>query len=445
MESLVVITNSTVSGEEDQSPSDSIHGPYSLKEATDGLQFIYNFTDSQYSQSTSTDGPFLIHNSTDGPYSGNKSIYFIHNSSNSAYPQNKTLDSPYTVSNLINDSDANINFSDPLHSNFTQYTGFAIDFNTSFTESWTSLSNSTEGHSSISLAFEIIPPLVVAIGILGNILSLCVLSRKKFRNLSVSVYLRGLTVADVSSLLISNSFLNLLEKTAGNFMRASQDWACKIFIWLHLSLPWISSWLLVCISVERAIVVYAPHKAKRLCTTTKAYIVTTFMYLLFLLSNIHAFFKYDIHSGNCNPVDKIYHNAVGGVAISLFSVVPALFIVICNFVIVCTLVKMSRVQKTMSHDKSASKDSKKLTRMLVMNCFFFLILTLPHNMIIMFDDQAAIDINIKRAMYELTSLNHAINFFLYVLCGSLFRKELFHMLTCAKTEPVSSGKSVPSA
>ena len=65
MESLVGLTNSTVSGEEDQSPSDSIHGPYSLKEATDGLQFIYNFTDSSYSQSTSTstDDPFLIHNS----------------------------------------------------------------------------------------------------------------------------------------------------------------------------------------------------------------------------------------------------------------------------------------------------------------------------------------------------------------------------------------------
>ena len=438
MESLVGLTNSTVSGEEDQSPRDSIHSPYSLKEAADGLQFIYNFTDNQYSESTSTDGPFLIHNSTDGPYSGNKSIYFIHNSSNSAYPQNKTLDRPYTVSSLMNTPHTNTNFSDPLQSNFTNYTGFANDLNTSFefTESWTSLSNSTEGSSSISVAFEIIPPLIVAIGIIGNILSLCVLSRKKFRNLSVPVYLRGLAVADVSSLLISNSFLNLLEKTTGNYMRSSQDWACKIFNWLHLSFSWISSWLVVCISVERVIVVYTPHKAKRLCTTTKAYKVTTFIYLLFLVSNIHAFFKYDIHAGNCGPVDEIYNVALGGVSIALFSIVPGLVIVVCNLVIVCTLIKMSRVQK--SHDKLASKDSKNLTVMLVINCLFFLILTSPYNMINKFSDQAAINKNIILAMYQLASSNHAINFFLYVICGSLFRKELFCMLTCAKT-------SVPSA
>ena len=445
MDSLVGLTNSTVSGEENQSPSDSFHGPYSLKEATDGLQFIYNFTDSSYSQSTSTDDPFLIHNSTDDPYSGKKSIYLIHNSSNSAYPQNKTLDRPYTVSSLMNTPDTN--FSDPLQSNFTNYTGFANDFNTSFTESWTSLSTSTEGSYSIPVAFEIIPPLIVAIGIIGNILSLCVLSRKKFRNLSVSVYLRGLAVADVSSLLISHSFLNLLEKTTGNYMRDFQGWACKIFIWLHLSLPWISSWLVVCISVERVIVVYTPHKAKRLCTTTKAYMVTTSLYLFILLGNVHSFFKYDIHVGYCSPVEEIYYVALVGVAIALTSIAPFLVIVVCNLVIVCTLIKMSKVQKALSHDKSSSQNSKNLTVMLVLNCILFLILTSPYNIVLMvyfFSDKAKFDLNFINVTYELAFSNHAINFFLYVICGSLFRKELLYMLKCAEKELASSERSVSS-
>ena len=295
------------------------------------------------------------------------------------------------------------------------------------------------------MVFEIITSLIVGIGIIGNIRSLCVLSRTKFRKLSVSVYLRGLAVADFFTLLVSDTFLYFLEKTAGNYMRDSQGWACKIFIWLHLSLPWVSSWLVVCISVERAIVVYIPHKAKTLCTTTKAYIVTSLMYLLFLLGNIHVFFKFDIRDGYCNLVDKIYDVALGGVSIALYSIVPALVIVICNLVIVCTLIKMSRVQKTMSHDKSASLKNKNLTVMLVMNCIFFLILTSPLNIITMLGDQVAINKQIIRAIYELSSLNHTINFILYVICGSLFRKELFRMLTCAKTEPVSSERSVPSA
>ena len=467
-ESPAGFTNSTISGEEEQSLSDSTHGSYSLSGSTYDVHFIHNSTDGPYSQTTSTDGPSLKNNFTDGQYSVNKfpdGLYFIHNSTNRPYPQNKSTDSPYLmtnflgdsfpstpstdshypISNLASDSHSHMNFSDTLYSNATNLTTFDNDFNTSFREGWTSPTNSTEGSYSMSVAFEIISPLIVAIGIIGNILSLCVLSRKKFRKLSVSVYLRGLAVVDLSTLLVSDTLLHLLEKTTGNYMRDSQGWACKINIWLTLSLPWISSWLLVCISVERVIVVYIPHKAKRLCTTTKAYMVTSFMYLLFLLSNIHAFFMYDIHAGHCVHLDKIYYDVLGGVAITLYSIVPGLVIVICNLIIVRTLIIMSRVQKTMSHDKSASQNSKNLTVMMVTNCVFFLILTSPYNMITTFTDTAAINDNIIFAMFELACLNHAINFFLYVLCGSLFRKELFRMLTCAKTEQVSSGRSVPSA
>ena len=459
-------TNSTITGEEDQSLSDSTHGSYSLSGSTDGVHFIHNSTDSPYSQTTSTGGSSLKNYFPDSQNSVNRfpdGLYVIHNSTNRPYPQNKSTDSPYLlnnfsgdlfpstlsteshypISNLTSDSHSHINFSDTLFSNATNLTTFDNDFNTSFREGWTSPTNSTEG--SYSVAFEIIPPLIVAFGIIGNTLSLCVLSRKKFRKLSVSVYLRGLAVVDLSTLLVSDSFLYLLEKTAGNYVRDSQGWACKINIWLSLALPWISSWLLVCISVERVIVVYIPHKAKKLCTTNKAYMVTTFMYLLFLLGNIHAFFKNDIHAGHCVPLDEIYYVALGGVSIALYSIVPGLVIVICNMVIVCTLIKMSRVQKTMSHDKSASQNSKNLTVMLVMNCLFFLILTSPYNIISIVSYKVAVNENIIFAMYELANLNHAINFFLYVLCGSLFRKELFRMLTCAKTEPVSSGRSVPSA
>ena len=462
MGSLADFRNSTVSGEEDQSLSDSTHGPYSLSGSTDGLHFIHNSTDSPYSQTAYTDGPSLKNNLTNSQYSENKStdgLYFIQNSPNKLFHLNKSTDSPsllnnfsddffpttlstvspYPISNLTGDSHPHINFSDSPYSISTNWTTFDNDFNMSFT-----LTNSTEGSYTTPVVFEIISSLIVGIGIIGNILSLCVLTRKKFRKLSVSVYLRGLAVSDFFTLLVSNTFLYFLEKTAGNYMRDSQGWACKIFIWLHLSLPWVSSWLLVCISVERVIVVYIPHKAKKLCTSTKAYIVTSLIYLLFLIGNIHVFFKYDIHAGYCNLVDKIYNVALGGVAIALYSILPALVIIICNLVIVCTLMKMSRAQKTMSHDKSASHNNKNLTVMLVINCIFFLILTSPFNIILMFIDQVAINVHIIYALYELSSLNHTINFILYIICGSLFRKELFCMLTCAKPEPVSSGRSVPS-
>ena len=368
-------------------------------------------------------------------------------SSDGDYPLTNSTDGDYPITNITAASYSLIGSSDALYTNSTSFANFTNDLNISSTESGVNVTNSTEESYSLPVAFDIIPPLIVAIGTIGNILSLCVLSRRKFKNLSVSVYLRGLAIADFFTLLVSNSFVNLLEKTTRNDTRSLQDWACKIFAWLHSSLPWISSWLVVCISVERVIVVYIPHKAKKLCTTTKAYMVTTFVYFFFLLGHIHAFLKYDINAGYCGPVDQVYYISLVGVALALYSVVPLLVIVICNILIVCTLIKMSKVQKTMSHEKSASQNSKNLTVMLVMNCIFFLILTSPYNIVItlyFYSDKAEFDYNIINATYEVRFSNHAINFLLYVICGSLFRKELFRMLTCAKTEPVSSGRSVPS-
>ena len=296
--------------------------------------------------------------------------------------------------------------------------------------------------------FDIIPPLVVSIGVVGNILTLFVLSRKPFARLSVSVYLRGLAIADFFALLISDSFLYLLEETTTNYIRDSEGWACKIFIWLHSSMPWISSWLVVSISIERAIVVLIPHKAKKLCTATKSKIVTAFIYIFCLVGNSHAFFKYDIYEDYCDPDPEveIYYIALLGIAIAVYTVLPLLIIVTCNVLIIVTLVKMSKLHDSMS--QSSAHGSASLTIMLVVNCVFFLLSTVPYNILIVifqyFLPQTELANFMMDICYELRFSNHAINFFLYVICGSLFRRELILMLKCVKSEQVSVQRSTAS-
>ena len=291
------------------------------------------------------------------------------------------------------------------------------------------------------IVFDIIPPITVSTGMIGNILCLFVLNRKQFSQLSVSVYLRGLAIADFLSLLVSNSLHGLIEKLINYQIRNSNSWACKIFIWMHSSFPWISSWLVVAISIERVIVVNLPHKAKMLCTSGKAKLVTAFIYTFLILCQSHTLFEYAIHDNACLPVaqPKTYYISLIWIAITFYAVLPLLIITICNICIITTIVKVKRLHRSIAHPPT--EKGSNLTFMLVTNCFFFLLLTVPYDILILIypnfipkNNIAGYAINIS---YELRIFNHAINFILYVICGSVFRRELLLMLRCKRKEPIA--------
>ena len=102
--------------------------------------------------------------------------------------------------------------------------------------------------------------LALIIGIPGNILTIFVMKRKKLLEQNISLYFIALAISDLLYLLCSTSvyvssvYLNNLWELSTN------QYYCKISKFLNNSMPQVSSYLLVIISVERTLAVVYPHK-----------------------------------------------------------------------------------------------------------------------------------------------------------------------------------------
>ena len=99
---------------------------------------------------------------------------------------------------------------------------------------------------------------VIVVGIVGNILSYVVYSRKTFSKTSCGFYFRALSISDSVYLLIM-----ILEFMAAGLeidLRNYSDLSCKI-IWFALYIPpTVSSWFEALVSFDRMINIVAPSK-----------------------------------------------------------------------------------------------------------------------------------------------------------------------------------------
>ena len=140
-----------------------------------------------------------------------------------------------------------VNFTDAIVShNVTEFSPYDIPYDT----------EPILGY--ISLAF-------VIFGLLGNILSIVVLTRPKNRKSSTATYFTALAISD--NLILLNNPSNIFFIHVYKFdYRARVVFLCKVSIWVTYASLATSSWLLVAVTMERVISVIFPYRAKQLCT-----------------------------------------------------------------------------------------------------------------------------------------------------------------------------------
>ncbi len=138
---------------------------------------------------------------------------------------------------------------DLLTEDSDNYQGFYYDY---FTEDLT-LTN--------KLILYILLILIIS-GSIGNTLSFCVMLRKEMRQMSTSVYLVALSVADTLCLLEGPLVDMILSSSLflGWHMPMQSKSLCQLYFFLYYMNPHISSWCLVAVTVERLLVIYFPHR-----------------------------------------------------------------------------------------------------------------------------------------------------------------------------------------
>ncbi len=303
---------------------------------------------------------------------------------------------------------------------------------------------------------------VINVGVVCNILALLVLlTSVSMRRTSTGSYLIGLTVAD--TLFLSGELFRWVHSSRSDggyfdglsFMNTSVTWCRTIYALRYVGKVW-SAWITVAITAERFVTISYPLKVIRVSTATTARIVVgTIGVLSAVLASFPAWtLKIIPYKGcpKCQIGNEAVYNAMNWAILRVGSLMlPGAIILVFTVLIFKHLVQSRSERSTaLSEEKFPTavrrgmSVERQLTSMLLAVAIAFLLLRLPYT-IAYYINHYKTDLWTKLDSYTRASLyhanricdviatsNYAINFFLYCMCGSMFRRELCALLRCVR-------------
>ena len=150
---------------------------------------------------------------------------------------------------------------------------------------------------------RIYQPVVISVGMVGNMLSFITVIFSSLRYTSTCVYMAAISVLDSAVLVNTLSFLisGYIGQTRFYFRN---DWACGFRTFLFYFCIHLDVLLLVAMTIDRFIVVKFPLKAQRLCTPKSALKTMVGLGLFSLTLNFHNLFIYRMKESG-DPEDPL--------------------------------------------------------------------------------------------------------------------------------------------
>lgn len=296
-------------------------------------------------------------------------------------------------------------------------------------------------------------PLIFVIGVVGNILTIAVLRRKKFAGTTTATYLPIVAAAD-TAVLIFGIIPEWLDYCEFIVFKEIHPWTCKVEKFLFYTSGDTAIWILVAFTFDRFIAVCFPFKKRVVCQPKRALIVCVVIFILAIAKNVHVFWtrgpQYDEDDGELiktcgrpHPYTYFEYYIRPWIAFSIVMLVPFIIIIVCNTLIIRTLLQAKRLRKEQSQSNSQQSHSDKAflqtTAMCLSASFAFMAFIAPSLVLLIGspywsnDDETNEAYNFAKAINnQLVYVNHSINFFLYCLTGAKFREELVELLRCHK-------------
>ena len=294
------------------------------------------------------------------------------------------------------------------------------------------------------------PPCLIILGLMGNILAVVILSRPALRQTTTSLYLRFLAVFDSLVLCIGFTRLWIMNVYVYDF-REDNSYVCKFHIWATYWVTYCASWLLVAVTVERCVSVWFPHKVKLIFTKRRTYIIIATVIVVMVLLSAHYVFGrgFNIGSENnmtvvylCDNISKMYGEfemkVWPWIDYTIYSVIPSTILILCNISIIHKVMSSSRNALRSGNDNTAqnrSVSSRKsqassLTAMLLLTSTTYVICTTPFCIFAIYSNAfgSELDYAVDDLIWALVNMlqftNNCINFILYCVSGKRFRDEL---------------------
>ncbi|XP_076080201.1 uncharacterized protein LOC143051014 [Mytilus galloprovincialis] len=285
---------------------------------------------------------------------------------------------------------------------------------------------------------QIVTPIIVVVGIAGNLASFLLMKTKSFRKKSYSHFLCALAVFD--SLCLINRQITLIHEMMvdnekdGVFTYYS-DLSCQMFSFYEHVCYLMSSWLIVGMAAERVVAMCFPFKKTLIRTQTGAIVTIISTFVVMCFTQIFRFIMMKNIGGVCQG-DTYEHVEYIKLHIYFYQLtlvlcLPFLLVLVCN---TSVMYQIYRVRKAAVKSRSrVIMRSHKSTLMLLAIAFTYLITMLPL-VVISFIWMVAMenkDVSMVISLYPvqqcvsvISYCNYGVNFFIYIISGRSFRLEL---------------------
>ncbi|CAG2233682.1 TRHR [Mytilus edulis] len=317
------------------------------------------------------------------------------------------------------------------------------------------ITNRGSGQGSIgSDVFTYVTPVIFAVGIIGNTISLLVFLTKNMRKLSASVYLAALSTADLMALI----FYVLVEwirkgipigsgQVTAPFLESNG--VCQIILFMSYSFRFLSAWLVACFTLERYVGVCHPLKRKDVCNLRSSKRIVFFAVIIsFVIASFRPWLS-EVRYVGPNDVPsctrRLEHTYLSFVYDCIFGVcitfLPFLIITILNTLIIRKLIIRNKRHRQVKIITEESIIRLEFTVILITISFCFIAFNTPYAIIwfkhslqmssMRMEDSVFVPTNQNLLIFTKTIffMNYCINFFLYSITGAYFRKELNMLFT----------------
>ncbi|XP_052077875.1 psychosine receptor-like [Mytilus californianus] len=297
-----------------------------------------------------------------------------------------------------------------------------------------------------SYLWTYVSPVLILVGVFGNCLSIAVLRKMRFWRRTPLFLLVVLAITDITVLLdgLLRYWINYAFEID---IRTLSDASCKINLFVIYFAMQYSSWILVCMIIDRFLKTNFPFLYMRVATMKKTCLIVLILFIILVGIDLHFFWTNGIIDGECDDLNEKYHNfgefVFVYIDIVILSALPFLIMLILNVFIYRALKRhhefrsASVVQSRCSRRRGNRRQfSKKLTRMLLFNSAYFLLSTVPISVYFIYDSYVKFkdDLNNARkdvawsVLYLFQYSNYSLNFVWYTAYNKVFRekaKEIF--------------------
>lgn len=300
-------------------------------------------------------------------------------------------------------------------------------------------SNEVFDRDMINSLWIYIPPVILAVGYFGNIMSILVLTLRDVCKPPLRFYMISLAVSDTVVLTLGfvRQWMRFTFGKDYDMRLISGYYGCIFHMYSVYFFFQFSSWLVALIGVQRAVVVSMPMKAQSL-VTLRISVISVFLLVLVLgCANLTILLKVSFVPASVNKDRCIFstreaYNLHQVLNLPFLSILPFTIILISTLVIIYKLTLSARFREEQKQGEGSGNQS--VTIMLVTVCLVCLITTSPFQLFLARYRRAdfADDESIFYFIYCVTSLvlylNYSVNFYLYVLSGQKFRNAFFDLL-----------------